>query len=76
MAVRAATTPRISVAALAKKTGVSKETVRRWRSGQSEPSAEQMAILEDLGIAPMRAWSEDDSSPAPLETDDSEDDDG
>lgn len=38
--------------------GVSRETVRRWRTGTAEPTAAQMLELERLGICSMRSWAE------------------
>lgn len=53
----------ITMKELAKRLGVSRETLRRWANGEGSPPALAMAKLEDLLQIPMRAWVEDDSSP-------------
>lgn len=69
--LRAAVTPSMSQAELARKLGVSAQAVSAWLSGAAMPRPEKMAQIESLLGIPMRAWTEHEepvaAEPAPPE---------
>lgn len=62
--LRAAVTPSMSQAELARKLGVSAQAVSAWLSGAAMPRPEKMAQIESLLGIPMRAWTEQEESAA------------
>lgn len=62
--LRAAVTPSMSQAELARKLGVSAQAVSAWLSGAAMPRPEKMAQIESLLGIPMRAWTEEPATPA------------
>ncbi len=49
----------MSQAELARKLGVSAQSVSDWVAGKSKPKPDLMAQIEDLTGIPMRAWTEE-----------------
>lgn len=43
---------------LSERLGVSRQRVSQWCNGESMPSAEMMAAIEDVMGVPMREWAE------------------
>lgn len=56
--LRAAVTPSMSQAELARKLGVSQQAVSAWLNGVAMPRPEKMAQIEKILGIPMRAWTE------------------